>query len=157
MLLEPAAMQCANPARLGALATVAMLAEEELQCAFSVTSCVLPSLKVPVAANCCVVPAEAVGVAGVTAIELSVPVPTVSVVVPLTPEALAVMVTLPPFLPWAMPEDRTEAILGLDDFQETPLRFAATLPSLNVPLAVNFNEVPTLIRGFAGVMAIETR
>lgn len=157
MLLDPAAVQFANPATLGALATVATLADEELQCAFKVTSCVLPSLKVPVAANCCVVPADTVGDVGVTAMEDRVPVPTVIVVVPLTPEALAVMVTVPPFLAWAIPDERTETILGFDDFQETPLRFVAVLPSLKVPVAVNFSNVPTLIRGFAGVMAIDTR
>jgi len=31
------------------------------------------------------------------------------------------------------------------------------LPSLNVPVAVSFNDVPFAILGFAGVMAIETR
>jgi hypothetical protein len=52
IVLVPAAMQFASPATLGALAMVATLAEDELQCAFSVTSCVLASLNVPVATNC---------------------------------------------------------------------------------------------------------
>ena len=78
---------------------VATDACEELQCAFSVMSCVLASLKVPVATNCCVPPAAAVGFAGVTATETSVPVPIVSVVVPVTPDALAEIVTDPPLLP----------------------------------------------------------
>jgi len=62
-------------------------------------SCVLASLKVPVAVNCCVPPAAAVGFAGVTTSETSVPVPTVRVVVPVTPDAVAEIVTDPPFLP----------------------------------------------------------
>ena len=153
----PAAEQFATPATLGAFAIVATVAADELQWLFRLMSCVLPSLKVPVAANCCVLPTAAVGAKGVTARETSVPVPTVSVVVPVTPEADAEMVTVPPFLPWVSPEPRIEAIFGLEDFQETPLRFVAVLPSLNVPVALNFMEVPRAIRGFAGLMLMETR
>ncbi len=78
---------------------VATLAADELQWLFNVISCVLASLKVPVAMNGCVLPAAAVGATGLTARETSVPVPTVSVVLPFIPEADAVMVTVPPFLP----------------------------------------------------------
>lgn len=78
---------------------VATLAEDELQWLLSVTSCVLASLKVPVATNCCVLPALAVGAAGVIASDTSVPVPTVRVVLPFTPEEDAEIVTVPPFLP----------------------------------------------------------
>ena len=99
IVVVPAAMQLTLPATLGAFATVATGACDELQCAFSVMSWVLASLKVPMAANCCTVPAEAVGVNGVRATETSVPVPTVSEVVPVTPAAVAEMVTAPPFLP----------------------------------------------------------
>jgi hypothetical protein len=62
-------------------------------------SCVLLSLNVPVAVNCCIVPAAAVGAAGVIVSDTNVPVPTVNVVLPLTPEDEAVIVTVPPFLP----------------------------------------------------------
>ena len=62
-------------------------------------SCVLASLKVPVAVNCCRPPAVTVGFNGVTTSETNVPVPIVRVVVPVTPEALAETVTDPPFLP----------------------------------------------------------
>ena len=102
-------------------------------------------------------PVETEGAEGVTAIETRVPVPIVRVVVPLTPEELAVIVTVPPFFPCAIPEERMEAKFGLDDFQDTPLKLLAVLPSLKVPVTVNFIDVPVLIRGFAGVMAIETR
>jgi hypothetical protein len=53
-----------------------------------------------------------------------VPVPTVKPVVPFTPEADAVIVTVPPFLPWAIPVERTEAVFGFDDFQLTPARLS---------------------------------
>ena len=157
MVLVPALWQFARPATLGALAMVATLAEDELQWLFNVMSCVLPSLNVPVATNSCVVPAAAVGADGVRTSETSVPVPTVKVVLPLTPEADAVIVAVPPFLPCARPDPRTEAIFGLEDFHETPLKLVATLPSLNVPVAVNLIEVPLAMRGFAGATVIETR
>jgi len=157
IVLVPALLQFAKPATLGALAMVATLAEDELQWLFNVMSCVLPSLNVPVATNSCVVPAAAVGADGVRTSETSVPVPTVKVVLPLTPEADAVIVAVPPFLPCARPDPRTEAIFGLEDFHETPLKLVATLPSLNVPVAVNLIEVPLAMRGFAGATVIETR
>jgi hypothetical protein len=95
----PAAMQFANPATLGAFATVATGADDELQWLFSVMSCVLPSLNVPVATNCCVLPAVSVGAVGVSASETSVPVPTVRLVLPVMPDADAEIVTVPPFFP----------------------------------------------------------
>lgn len=60
-------------------------------------------------------------------------------------------------MPWASPEPRIEAIFGLEDFQETPLRFAATLPSLNVPVAVNLMDVPFAILALAGLTLMEIR
>jgi hypothetical protein len=52
IVLVPAPTQFAKPATLGAFAIVATGADDELQWLFSVMSCALPSLKVPVAANC---------------------------------------------------------------------------------------------------------
>lgn len=74
--------------------------------------------------------------------------------VPLTPEADAVMVTVPPFLLCAIPDERTEAIFGFDDFQLRPARFPPELPSLNVPVAVNWMEVRAAILGFGGLIVI---
>lgn len=45
---------------------------DELQVACVVTFCLLPSLKVPVAVNCCVVPAAILGFARYTARDVSV-------------------------------------------------------------------------------------
>lgn len=120
---------------------VETLACDELQWLFSVTSCVLLSLNVPTAANCCVVPALQVGFAGVTANDCSVPVPMVKVVVPFKPEAEAVIVTDPLFFPWAIPVERIEARFGFDDLHDTPARLPPVLPSLNVPTATNLIEV----------------
>jgi hypothetical protein len=48
-------------------------------------------------------------------------------------------------------------MFGFDDFQLNPLRFVAVLPSLKVPVAVNFSDVPFAILALAGLMAIKTR
>ena len=53
--------------------------------------------------------------------------------------------------------ERIDATLGFDDFHEIPARLFATLPSLNVPVAVNFIDVPLSILGFAGLTAIDTK
>jgi len=136
---------------------VATLARDELQWLFSVMSCELPSLNVPTAANCCVLPALHVGSAGEIASDCNVPVPMVSTVVPFNPEAEAVIVTDPPFFPWAIPLPRIEETLGFDDLHDTPARLPPVLPSLKVPRATNLIEVWTTIRGFAGLMVIPTR
>ena len=153
----PEPLAVANPPMLGAFAIVATLAEEELQCVVNVMSCVVPSLKEPVAVNCCVLPTVTLGVAGVIASETNVPVPTVKVAVPVRPDAVAEIVTVPLFFPCARPELRIEAIFGLEDFQLNPLRFVAVLPSLKVPVAVNFSDVPFAILGFAGLIVINVR
>jgi hypothetical protein len=44
----------------------------------------------------------------------------------------------------------------LDDFHERPLRLVAVLPSLNVPVALNFKAVPAAIWALAGFTTIET-
>ncbi len=48
-------------------------------------------------------------------------------------------------------------MFGWLDFQEIPLRLVATLPSLNVPLAVNLMDVRMEILGLTGLMVIETK
>ena len=91
------------------------------------------------------------------ATDVRVPVPTVSVVVPLIPAAVAEIVTVPAFLPWARPEPRTWARFGFEDFHDKPRRLLEVLPSLNVPTAVNFSDVPFAIRGLLGMMLMDTR
>ena len=123
----------------------------------SVTSWVVASLKVPVAVNCCGLPRATEDAAGVMSIEVSVPLLTVRVVVPLIPEALTVMVTVPSFLPLATPVERMEANCGFDDFHDKPLRLDVVLPSLKVPMAVSLINVCRWILGLAGLMARLTR
>ena len=128
-MVVPEAFVVASPAWMGAFAIVATDELVELQCEFIVTSCMVPSLNVPVAVNCCVEPVDTEGFTGLTAVLTSVPVPTVSVVVPVTPNAVAEMVTLPAFFPCTIPDDRTFANCGFDDFQLTFVK-VAVLPSV---------------------------
>jgi hypothetical protein len=93
----------------------------------------------------------------VIATDVRVPVPTVRAVVPLIPAAVAEIVTVPAFLPWARPDPRTWTTFGLEDFHDRPLRLLEVLPSLNVPTAVNFSDVPFSIRGLLGLMLMDIR
>jgi hypothetical protein len=99
ILVLPTPLVVANPAKVGAFAIVATLAEDELQWVVMVISCVVPSLNDPVAVNCCVPPSVTEEFAGVIAIDVNVPEPTVSVVLPVTPDAVAEIVTVPLFFP----------------------------------------------------------
>ena len=134
---------------------VASLALLELQWLFKLTSCVVASLKVPVAVNCWVVPTPIVGLIGDIATDTNVPLPITSEAVPLRPDSDAVMVTVPARFPCAIPLERTDANCGFEDFHDTPTRIATVLPSLYLPLAVNFTEVPLAICALAGLTVIE--
>jgi hypothetical protein len=88
------------------LLIVATFGDAELHCTVAVISWVLPSVKVPVAVNCCCAPTGMLGKAGVTAIETSTAGVTVSLVEPIIPERLAVTRLLPTFTlvanPWLL-------------------------------------------------------
>ncbi len=90
MFAAPAVTPVTNP-----FFTVATGFVSEDQVAEAVRSCVLPSVNVPVAVNCWVVPATREGFAGVTAIETKVAAVTVRVVVPLIEPEVAVMLAVP--------------------------------------------------------------
>ena len=95
MVVVPAPELVAKPEPL----TTATPLLEELQVAVAVMSCVLPSLNVPVAANCWVVPSAIDGLAGLIAIETKTAAVTVSVVEPVTePEATPIVVAPTPAL-----------------------------------------------------------
>ena len=79
----------ATPLATPAVVIVATEAFDELQLVEPVRFCVLPSLYVPVAVNCCVAPGAITGFTGVTAIDESVAAVTVNVVEPATPPELA--------------------------------------------------------------------
>lgn len=81
------------------------------------------------AAICWVEPAVTEEFAGVMATETRVPVPMMTVVVPVIPEELAERVRLPAFLAWRMPLPRTLAKLFFEERHET-LAKVEVLPSL---------------------------
>src|SRR5579871_4483423 len=121
----------------------------------AVRFCVLLSVNVPVAVNCCVAPLPIDGFAGVTAIDFSVAAVTVNVVDPLIAPDVALIVLVPTPTPVANPPVVIVAVEVVPDAHVTdPVRFCVLL-SLNVPVAVNCCVAPLPIDGFAGVTAID--
>ena len=157
----PIPMLLPNPCEPDVLLMVATVAVEELHTTVLVISCVLLSVKVPVAVNCFCVPIAIEGVAGVTAIDTNPARVTVSVVVPDTDPEVAVIVAVPvPTLvakPW-LPE--VLLIVATEEAEEvhvTVVVRVCVLPSLKVPVAVNCCVVPSAIDPLAGVSARESK
>jgi len=152
MVALPVPAAVASPAVL-LLATVVL---SEVQVTELVRFCVLVSLNVPVAVNCCVVPLGIEGLTGVTAMDTSVATVTVSVVEPVTLPEVAWMVALPVPAAEASPAVLLLATVALSEVQVTELVRFCVLVSLNVPVAVNCWVVPLGIEGLAGVTAMDT-
>jgi hypothetical protein len=148
----PTAMAVAKP--LAAMVAVAGVAE--LHVTLPVRFCVLLSLKVPVAVNCCVRPFAMDGFPGVTAMDCSVAAVTVRVVDPVIDPDFALMEEVPAATAVASPAALMVATVVVADAQVTLLVKFCVLLSLNVPVAVNCCVNPLAMEGFAGVTAIET-
>jgi hypothetical protein len=139
---------------------VAIVASDELQVATDVRSCVLPSVYVPVAVNCCVVPRAIAGLCGLIAIETSAAGFTTSVADPLTEPELMPIVVVPvptevanPAVPVLLLMVATVAAVEL----QWPVWVrSCMLPSVYVPVAVNCCVVPKGIVAVGGLIAIET-
>jgi hypothetical protein len=139
---------------------IATVADEELHVATDVTSCVLPSVYVPVAVNACVVPSAIVAVGGLIAIDTSVAGFTTSVAVPLTVPELIPIVVVPvpavlacPIVPAVPLIVATVAAVEL----QCPLCVrSCVVPSVKVPVAVNCCVVPSGIVAIGGLIAIDT-
>ncbi len=82
------------------------------------------------------------------------PLPTVTVLVPLMPCAVAVMVAVPVLTPVTTPVAETVATLVADLVQLTLLRLAF-VPSLLTPVAVSWVVAPTLTVVVAGLTVME--
>jgi hypothetical protein len=116
----------------------ATLLPVDAQVTVLVMSCVVASLKVPVAVNCCCTPNGIDAPAGVTTRETRVALVTVRDAVPVTvPDGAvfeAVTVTVPAATPIAVPFVATAslivALLGSEELQVTLLVTFFTLPSL---------------------------
>jgi hypothetical protein len=148
---DPTPAPVARPAAV----MVAVAVFDELHVALAVKFWVVPSLKVPVAVNCCVVPFTIDGFTGVTAIDCNVAAVTVSVVEPAMDDDVAEIVELPTPAPVARPAAVIVADAVFDELHVAVLVRFWVVPSLNVPVAVNCCVVPFTTEGFAGVTAID--
>ena len=141
--------------------TVALVAVLEVHVADELKSCVLPSLNIPVATNCCFVPKAIEGFAGVTAIDSKAAAVTLIVVLPVIDPELAVIRAGPvPTLeasPWAFVALLIVAMAGALELHCTVLVRSCVLLSVKVPVAVNCCVIPRATLGIAGVIARETK
>ena len=116
----------------------------------------LPSVNVPVAVNCCVVPSGIAGMAGVMAIETSAAGVTLTVVEPTIEPEVAVT----PAFPWltllTKPWLSTVAMPVCAESHLADVVKSSVLPSLYVPVALSCFVVPKAKDGFEGVIAIES-
>src|SRR6266581_3693322 len=119
IVVVPAATDVAEPCDPPALLIVATAVLDELQVTWVVRSCVVLSLKVPVAVNCRVVPFAILGVVGVTVIVDRVAAVTVSVVFPETPPKVAVIVVVPAATDVARPAPSIVAKAVFEELQVT--------------------------------------
>jgi hypothetical protein len=125
MVALPTPAPVANPLS----AMVAIAVEEEFQLTEAVRSCVLLSLYVPVAVNCCVVPFAIEAVAGVTDKEVKTGGVTVNVAELLMLPEVAVILAVPLATPVARPP-----LLTVATETEEELQFAVLVRFCVVPL-----------------------
>lgn len=156
----PAPTLSDKPSLPAVLLIVATVPSFEVHAAEVVRSCVLPSVYVPVAVNCCVVPIAMDALGGVTAIETSTAGVTVNVVFPDTAPDSAAIVVVPLPTPEADPF-RPAALLivatpGLDELHRAVLVISCWVRSLKVAVAENCCVVPKGMLGIAGVTATDT-
>lgn len=161
MVAVPRPPPVASPWLPKALLMVATVVAEELQVTEVVRSLVLPSVKLPVAANCCLVPKGIEGMAGVTAMESNSAGVTVRSVAPETEPEVAVTVVVPipvlvarPLLPRLL---LTTATAVFAELQVTEVVRSCVLPSVKVPVAANCCLMPSAIEAWVGVTVRETR
>ena len=134
MLLEPTAAPVASPVAL--ILTTAGF--ELVHVALFVMSNVLPSLKVPVAVNCTLVPLAIEELLALTVIVCNVAAVTANgKLFDITPFCVAVMVLEPTAAPVAKPFALMLTVAVLELAQVVVLVKSCVLPSVKVPVAVN--------------------
>ena len=139
------------------LLMVATAVLEEFQLTKVVRSCVLPSVKVPVALNCCFVPSGMETVGGVMVRNTKTGGVTVRIVEPLTEPKEAVIAVVPWARLVASPWLLMVATGVLEEFQLTALVRFRVLPSVKVPVALNCCFVPSRMEGLPGVTARDAK
>ena len=103
--------------------------------------CVLPSVNVPTAVNCTVVPRASEGFGGFRVIETRAAGSTVNAVVPVINPEVALIVTVPIPKVAAVPALSMDAMVGSDETQ-VALAKSWLVPSLKIPVATNGCPIP---------------
>jgi hypothetical protein len=122
-----------------------------------VNTCELPSLKLPVAVNCCPAPCTMVGANGVTAIDASVAAVTLRLAEPVIEPEVAITLAVPLACPVTMPEALTFTTPAGDTLQATEFVKSCVLPSVKVPIADNCSLAPVAMDELAGITFSEAR
>lgn len=138
------------------LSTEATAGAEELQLTLSVITSVVPSLRVAVATQLKRVFGASSAVAGVTEIDETVAVLTLSGVEPETPLNVAVMLAVPGLTAVAVAVASIVATAVLSELHVASLVMSWTVLSLNRPAAVKSSVVATAIVCPGGVTLIDT-
>jgi hypothetical protein len=139
------------------LVIVATVAFEDAQFTWPVRLCVVPSLKLPVAVNCCELPRGIVAELGEIVIDERTALVIVSDAVPTCPANTAVIVAFPGVTPRAKPllqltVSLTVATAAGVDVHETDRVRSCVLPSANNPIAENWTPVWFAMVALAGVI-----
>ena len=111
IVVVPMVDEVASPSEPAALLMIAIAVFEEAQVTDDVRFCVGPSVNIPVAINCCVVPLAILGLTGVTSMETSAAAVTVNVVLPEMSPDVAVIVVVPTVNPEASPFKPTALLM----------------------------------------------
>jgi len=156
IVVVPTVNDVARPREPAVMLTVATVAFDDAHVTLSVMSSMLPSVKVPVAANGCVPPSGTDGIAGVTAIVTKVAAVTVRLVEPTIAPDVARIVVIPVAWLVASPAVLTVATDVSDEVQPTDAVRFCVLPSVYVAVAAYCCVVPSGIDVSTGVTAIET-
>ena len=151
MIAVPTPCPLANPP-LAILAT----AEDEFQATEPVRSCALPSLYVPVTANCWLAPLAIEALPGLTDNDTTTGAVTATFAEPVTEPEVAVIVVVPGVTLVAYPAVPIVATAETDDAQLADCVRSWVLPSVYVPTASNSCPVPRGIATPLGVIAMET-
>ncbi len=153
---KPAPTEVANPL----LVIVATAMWDELHVTWSLISKLVPSENVPMAINCWVIPAGALGMlglAGLRNMEIRFAGVTLTIVIPeMFPEA-AVMVAIPKPIPKTKPVLSTVATELLDELHVTWFEISDLVPSPNIPVAVSCPVKPRGMSGLVGETEMEER
>jgi hypothetical protein len=136
--------------------TLAMSGPDDAQVTAPVITCLLPSLKVPVATAFMDVVGASTAVDGVTEIEVSVTELTFSGALPVTPLKVAEMLAVPGPIPVTVLRTTMAATAGLSEAQVQSLVMSCFVLSLNLPVAPKVSLVSGWMVLPAGVTEIDT-